>query len=74
MSTIRIMGETKYFKSDVVDNEDFYKAKEFALELILNNKIKRVDMGASYHYMKGIKNIKAYMSMRAKRNDKSLIS
>jgi len=67
------MSEDKYFKNDVVFNEQFGHALDFAIETILKNKIKKIDFCHDCQYLTYTGKVKTYLSKRKNRNHKSLI-
>lgn len=68
-----MLADDTYYRTQVVDNNEFYDMLDFAVKLILKTKIKEVRFGMKYHY--GIYNgkIKAYMAKRKHRNSRTLI-
>ena len=67
------MKKDKYFKEDLVYNEEFGKILDFAIDTIINKKIKTIRFGNHYQYFKYTGDVKAYLSKRKNRNQKSLI-
>ncbi len=51
MRSIRITGENKYFKTDVVCNDDYIAGHQYIVDIILSKKIKSIDIGFHYHYI-----------------------
>lgn len=71
--SIRLIEDDKYFRRDVIDNEEFYEFLDLAVDLLIKNKIKSIDYGGSWQYLHYKGNIRAYMAKRVKCNDKQLI-
>lgn len=72
MSKYEIEEEQFHMERSVV-NDHFGDVQDFAVDTILNRKIKAVYFGARYHYMTYRGQVRAYMSKRKNRNFPLLI-
>jgi hypothetical protein len=61
------MTENKYYETDVIYNEFFYKLKDFALDLLKKKILKEVKIGFSYHYCSLKGDIKVFWRFIKKR-------
>jgi methionine synthase II (cobalamin-independent) len=70
---IKLRYRDKYYKDETVFNEDYGEILDFAIKTILNKKIKTIRFGSNWQYLMYNGKVRAYLSKRKRRNQKSLI-